>query len=143
MYINQIFDIKNVYRQIIERWHDIEYETAIQDPKREGGFIIILFLSCIYCFNKKLSINGSTQKNQNILLLITPCQASVTPFFKNRNCSPHMDVLFTDILTLNPAVSNNNGYNGNGRYINTNLCLVCTQCLKIFTFNLRPICLKF
>ena len=131
------------YRQIIERCHHIEYETAIQDPKREGAFIIILFLFCIYCFNKRLSINGSTQKNQNALLLTSSCQASVTPFFKNRNCSPHIDVLFTDIMTLNPAVSNRNGYNGNGHYINTNLCLVCTQCLKKFAFNLRLECLKF
>ena len=130
------------YRQIIERLHHIEYETAIQDPKREGAFIIILFLSCIYYFNKRLSINGSTQKNQNALLLISSCQASVTPFFKNRNCSPHIDVLFTDILTLNPAVSNTNGYNGNGHYINTKLCLFWTQCLKKFAFNLRPECLK-
>ena len=125
IYINQIFNIENVL-QIDHRKMASHWVWNSNSRPQTWGCIHNYTLSCIYCFNKRLSINGSTKKNQNALLLISSCQASVTPFLKNRNCSPHIDVLFTDILTLNPAVSNRNGYNGNGHYVNTNLCLVCT-----------------
>ena len=76
------------------------------------------FLFYIYCFNKRLSINGGTQKHQKILLLKLSSHLTLKQIPLN---SYRRDVLSTDILTQNPTVSNNSSYAANGHLNNISL----------------------
>ena len=73
IYVNQMFNIEKFLQIDLKKmtsnlsdYIDHETETRAEDAKCEHTCIIILFLFCIYCFNKSLSMNDSTQKHQKI-----------------------------------------------------------------------------
>ena len=111
IYVNKMIGIENFFTD--RSWKNGIKQSMKQQfkiPNVKVHSSLYFFLSCIYCFNKKLSINGSTQKYQKILLLITLCQASVAPFFQTNTAKLISTSYIQTFWLLNPAVSNKNGY---------------------------------